>query len=118
MCPDALNLPFIFVGRYCWYWGKRSANPEDYLEGCSLTEGCGPVCTRDPEFNGSGTLSTGHVAGFDLFNPDWCSDAEHQLPTRETREFWFPPTWDRPAWRRARYERRVRARAVRRRKGR
>jgi hypothetical protein len=90
LCPDALDARGF--GTLCRYWRKRSANPDDYEDGCSLTEECGPICTRDPEFAGSDRLYTGHTAGFDLFSPAWCFDAKRQLPTDQTREFWFPRT--------------------------
>lgn len=90
----------------CVHWGRRSANPDDLENGCRLNEECGPICTRDPEYSTAGALATGHTAGFDFFDSRWCSDAERQLPTDATREFWFPQQLDRTRWRKARYQRR------------
>lgn len=111
LCPDALasNGPVGF-GRLCAYWGKRSANPDDHHDGCKLTEECGAICLRDPEFAGNGTTPYGHRAGFDFLDTTWCEDAYPLLPKGEFRDFWFPPMWDRKAWRAKRYQRRMRAR--------
>ncbi len=113
VCPDSLQTGFL-ERTQCNWWGNdpvadallRAGFDIEVSKGCRLADECGPICSRDPQFQGSGELETGHTAGFDFFSGTYCDEARRLLPTQETREFWFPPEYDPKAWRRERYQRR------------